>query len=41
MPTFGDVPWGDKPVLATSDDGRHVYASFNGPTSMILNRPVT
>jgi hypothetical protein len=32
VPTFGDVPWGDKPVLATSDDGRHVYASFNGPS---------
>ena len=32
VPTFGDVAWGDKPVLATSDDGRDVYASFNGPT---------
>jgi hypothetical protein len=31
VPTFGNVAWGDKPVLATSDDGRHVYASFNGP----------
>jgi hypothetical protein len=26
------VSWNDKPVLATSDDGKHVYISFNGPT---------
>lgn len=32
VPTFGQVAWGDKPVLATSDSGRHVYVSFNGPT---------
>jgi hypothetical protein len=32
VPTFGQVAWGDKPVLATSDDGRDVYVSFNGPT---------
>jgi hypothetical protein len=32
VPVFGNVSWGDKPVLATSDDGRDVYVSFNGPT---------
>jgi hypothetical protein len=30
--TWGNVSWNDKPVLAVSDDGREVYASFNGPT---------
>jgi hypothetical protein len=30
--TYGQVSWNDKPVLATSDDGRHVYVSWNGPT---------
>jgi hypothetical protein len=30
--TFGNVSWNDKPVLAVSDDGVHVYVSFNGPT---------
>lgn len=30
--TYGNVSWNDKPVLAASDDGRHVYISFNGPT---------
>jgi hypothetical protein len=30
--TYGNVSWNDKPVLATSDDGRDVYISFNGPT---------
>ncbi len=30
--TFGNVSWNDKPVLATSDDGRDVYVSWNGPT---------
>jgi hypothetical protein len=29
--TFGKVSWNDKPVLAMSDDGRHVYVSWNGP----------
>jgi hypothetical protein len=29
---YGDVSWTDKPALATSDDGRDVYISFNGPT---------
>src|SRR4029079_14599374 len=24
--------WNDKPVLATSDDGKDVYITFNGPT---------
>ena len=33
VPTWGQVSWNDKPVLATSDDGRDVYASWNGPTS--------
>lgn len=32
VPTFGNVSWNDKDVLATSDDGRHVYVSWNGPT---------
>jgi len=31
VPTYGKVSWNDKPVLATSDDGRHVYVSWNGP----------
>jgi hypothetical protein len=30
--TYGNVSWNDKPVLAMSNDGRHVYVSFNGPT---------
>jgi hypothetical protein len=29
--TYGNVAWNDKPVLATSDDGRDVYVSWNGP----------
>ena len=29
--TYGQVAWTDKPVLTTSDDGRHVYVSWNGP----------
>ena len=29
---YGKVSWNDKPVLAVSDDGKHVYVSFNGPT---------
>jgi hypothetical protein len=29
--TYGNVSWNDKPVLATSDDGRDVYVSWNGP----------
>jgi hypothetical protein len=32
VPTWGNVSWGDKPALATSDDGRDVYISWNGPT---------
>lgn len=32
VPVFGNVSWGDKPVLATSDNGQDVYVSFNGPT---------
>jgi hypothetical protein len=32
VPTWGQVSWNDKPVLATSDDGRDVYISWNGPT---------
>ena len=30
--TYGNVSWNDKPVLAMSDNGQHVYVSFNGPT---------
>ena len=30
--TYGKVSWTDKPIIAFSDDGRDVYASFNGPT---------
>jgi hypothetical protein len=29
--TYGNVSWNDKPILATSDDGRDVYLSWNGP----------
>jgi BNR repeat-like domain len=32
IPTWGNVSWNDKPVIATSDDGRDVYVSWNGPT---------
>ena len=32
VPTWGQVSWNDKPILATSDDGRDVYVSWNGPT---------
>lgn len=31
--TYGKVSWNDKPILTTSADGRHVYVSWNGPTS--------
>jgi hypothetical protein len=31
VPTYGKVSWNDKPILTTSDDGRHVYVSWNGP----------
>jgi hypothetical protein len=31
VPTYGKVSWNDKPVMAVSDDGRDVYASWNGP----------
>ena len=30
--TYGSVSWNDKPILAVSDDGTHVYVMFNGPT---------
>jgi BNR repeat-like domain len=30
--TFGNVSWNDKPIIAMSNDGKDVYASFNGPT---------
>ena len=30
--TYGNVSWNDKPTIATSDDGKDVYISFNGPT---------
>jgi BNR repeat protein len=29
---YGNVSWNDKPVVAMSDNGEHVYISFNGPT---------
>ncbi len=29
---FGTVSWNDKPIIAVSDDGKDVYAAFNGPT---------
>ena len=32
VPTYGNVSWNDKPVIAMSDDGRDVYVSWNGPT---------
>ena len=32
IPVFGNVSWTDKPVLATSNDGKDVYITFNGPT---------
>ena len=32
VPVYGKVSWNDKPILAVSDDGMHVYISFNGPT---------
>ena len=32
VPTWGNVSWNDKPVIAVSDDGNDVYASWNGPT---------
>ncbi|HEX6231360.1 MAG TPA: sialidase family protein [Actinomycetota bacterium] len=28
-----NVRWGDKPILATSADGRDVYVAFNGPSA--------
>ena len=31
--TYGKVSWTDKPVLATSNDGQHVYVSWNGPNA--------
>src|SRR5512132_1374683 len=30
--TYGNVSWNDKPALATSDNGKDVYISWNGPT---------
>lgn len=30
--TYGKVSWNDKPVLAVSDDGQHVYVAWNGPS---------
>jgi hypothetical protein len=31
--TYGHVSWNDKPVLAMSNDGVHVYVSWNGPNA--------
>jgi hypothetical protein len=33
VPTWGQVSWNDKPVLAMSDDGQDVYVSWNGPNA--------
>jgi hypothetical protein len=30
--TYGKVSWNDKPILAVSDDGQHVYVAWNGPS---------
>ncbi|HEX5015923.1 MAG TPA: sialidase family protein [Candidatus Limnocylindrales bacterium] len=32
VPVYGNVSWNDKPVVAMSDNGQHVFISFNGPT---------
>jgi hypothetical protein len=32
VPTWGNVSWNDKPIIAVSDDGLDVYVTFNGPT---------
>lgn len=32
VPVYGDLKWGDKPILAVSPDGQSVYVGFNGPT---------
>jgi hypothetical protein len=29
--TYGKVSWTDKPILAVSNDGQHVYVMWNGP----------
>lgn len=31
--TYGKVSWTDKPILAVSNDGQHVYVAWNGPTN--------
>ncbi|HET6791044.1 MAG TPA: sialidase family protein [Actinomycetota bacterium] len=33
VPTYGKVSWTDKPVLAMSNDGQHIYVSWNGPNA--------
>ena len=30
--TYGNVSWNDKPALTSTDDGKHIYATWNGPT---------
>jgi hypothetical protein len=30
--TYGNVAWNDKPIIAVSNDGKDVFAAFNGPT---------
>jgi hypothetical protein len=30
--TYGNVAWNDKPIIAVSNDGKDVYAAFNGAT---------
>jgi len=32
VPVYGNVAWQDKPLLASSADGRDVYVAFNGPS---------
>jgi hypothetical protein len=31
--TYGQVSWNDKPAFAMSNDGQHVYVSWNGPNA--------
>jgi BNR/Asp-box repeat len=33
VPTYGKVSWNDKPTMAASADGRHIYVSWNGPNA--------
>ncbi len=33
VPVYGNVAWQDKPLLASSADGKDVYVAFNGPNA--------